>query len=199
LGAPPPRLRVARGEDADALAVIYAPIVRDTAISFELAPPDADEMRRRTTATLATHPWLVAEDADGVAGYAYASAHRVRGAYRFSLDVSVYTAERARRRGIGAALYTALLGIASAQGFHRAYAGITLPNPASAALHERLGFAFLGAYREVGFKLGVWHDVGWWERPFPSEPGTPREPHAFAAWRESAQGRRRLEALGVAA
>ena len=173
------RLRVADARDAGAVAAIYAPIVRDTVVSFELEPPDASEMERRIAVTRASHPWLVAEDGDGLAGYAYAAQHRSRAAYRWSADVSVYTAERARRQGVGGALYAALLALLDDQGFHRIYAGITLPNAASVALHEAHGFAFVGRYRQVGFKLGAWHDVGWWERVLATPSDPPEEPRAL--------------------
>ena len=96
-------------------------------------------------------------------GYAYASAHRARAAYQWSADVSAYVHQAARRRGVGQALYTSLFQILFEQGFYNAYAGITLPNPASVRLHESLGFKLVGVYQQVGYKLGAWHDVGWWQ------------------------------------
>lgn len=196
--APGFRLRCARADDAEPIAAVYAPIVRDTTISFETEPPDAAEMQRRVTANLATHPWLVAETAEGFLGYAYASPHRARAAYRWSTEVSVYLADAARRRGAGRALFVALLAILAAQGFHRALAGIALPNAASAAFHEALGFRFLGTFEAVGFKHGDWRDVGWWQRPLSEALGaSPPTPLAFAEWRTSEDGRRTLETLGV--
>jgi phosphinothricin acetyltransferase len=99
-----------------------------------------------------------------VAGFAYGGPHRTRAAYRWSVDVTVYVAEQARGHGVGRALYGALLPALAERGFHAAFAGIALPNPGSVALHEAVGFTPLGVYREVGFKLGRWHDVGWWQR-----------------------------------
>jgi phosphinothricin acetyltransferase len=172
------RIRTATATDAAAIAAIYAPIVADTPISFEETPPRADEMARRIAETTRTHPWLVAEDARGVAGYAYASRHRDRAAYRWAADVSVYVAERARRQGVGAALYRALIALLERQGFLRLYAGVVVPNAASEALHRAAGFAEIGTYRAVGYKLGRWHDVRWYGRSLgPGE--TPREPLAF--------------------
>jgi len=172
-------IRPARAGDAAGLAQIYAPIVRDTPISFELDPPDAEEMWRRVGHITRRLPWLVCSDGPELLGYAYAARHRERAAYRWSVDVSVYVHERARRRSVGTALYEALLAILTLQGFHRAYAGITLPNPASVGLHEQLGFRHLGVYHRVGFKSGTWHDVGWWDRELtePTEP--PAEPVPF--------------------
>jgi L-amino acid N-acyltransferase YncA len=179
-------LRVATPDDAEAIAAIYAPFVRDTVISFETAVPDTAEMARRITSTLETHPWLVAEEAGRVIGYAYASQHRTREAYRFSCDVTVYLAEGARGRRLGTRLYTDLFRLLRAQGFRNAFAGIALPNPASVALHESLGFRHLGTYRDVGFKLGAWHDVGWWQLILSNEAHSPAEIIPFSELASSA-------------
>jgi len=157
-------LRLATPADADAIAAIYAPVIRDTVTSFETAVVPPDEMRERIDTTLARYPWLVAETGGAVLGYAYATQHRARAAYAWSVDVSVYLADRARRRGVGRALYVALLDLLTAQGYANAFAGIALPNDASVGLHEALGFTLVGVYRSVGWKLGAWHDVGWWQR-----------------------------------
>lgn len=154
-------LRLASPTDAAAIAAIYAPVVRETATSFEMEPPDADEMRRRMDAVLPSHPWLVAEEEGQVLGYAYAGAHRSRAAYQWSVEPSVYVAAEAQGRGIGRRLYTALFAVLRAQGFVRAYAGITIPNEASLGLHRAFGFEDVGVYRNVGYKHGAWHDV-WW-------------------------------------
>jgi L-amino acid N-acyltransferase YncA len=172
-----PAIRLARAGDAEGVQAIYAPIVRDTAISFEVDPPGVAEMRRRITDTLAALPWLVSERDGELLGYAYAAAHRTRAAYRWSVDVSVYVAGHARRSGVGRGLYVPLLALLAAQGFTSAHAGITLPNPASVRLHQALGFAPVGVYRAVGFKLGSWHDVGWWQRRL-REPAVPPPPPA---------------------
>jgi phosphinothricin acetyltransferase len=177
-------IRIARLDDAEAIREIYTPFVLATAISFEYEPPALATMRERIGATLATHPWLVYERQGHVHGYAYASAHRTRTAYQWSVDVSAYTRPESHRRGIGRALYTSLLALLRLQGFYKAYAGITLPNPASVGLHEAVGFRPLGVYREVGFKMGAWHDVGWWELELrPKEPD-PAPPVHFAAARD---------------
>lgn len=169
--------------DADACAAIYAAFVRDSAVSFEEQPPDGDELARRIERVSRLYPWLVAEDAGAVTGYAYASAHRERAAYRWAVDVAVYVAVDARRRGVGRRLYQALLPLLAQQGLYCACAGITLPNPASVALHEALGFAPVGVYRQIGWKAGAWRDVGWWQRQLrppgdgaagpPADPGPP--------------------------
>ena len=151
-------------EDAAAIQAIYAPIVAETAISFETDVPTVAEMARRIDAVLKTHAYVAAERAGDLLGYAYSSQHRARPAYGSSVDVTVYVADSARGLGVGRALYEALLPRTAALGYHAAFAGVTLPNPGSVALHEAMGFTHVGIYREVGFKLGDWHDVGWWQR-----------------------------------
>jgi L-amino acid N-acyltransferase YncA len=158
-----PHIRLAEESDADAIAAIYRPIVESTAISFETVAPDRDEIAHRLAGTLPSHPWLVCEMGGRVAGYAYATRHRVRGAYQWSVDTSVYVDHAYRGAGVGRGLYQSLFGILAAQGFFNAFAGIALPNSASVGLHEAMGFALLGVYRRVGFKFGEWRDVGWWQ------------------------------------
>lgn len=174
-------VRPASEKDAGAFAAIYAPIVEATAISFETEPPSAEEMAARVAAIMKTHPWLAAEEAGAVAGYAYASPHRTRAAYRWSVDVAVYVGDRARRRGVARALYTRLFEILTVQGFTAAFAGISLPNPASVGFHEAMGFEPVGVYRKVGFKAGAWRDVGWWGRPLAPLADPPAEPIPFPA------------------
>ena len=181
-------IRLATADDAEPVQGIYAPIVRDTVISFEVDPPSVAEMRQRILDTLAHWPWLVCEHDGDVIGYAYAGKYRVRAAYQWSVDVSVYIHERARRRGVGRALYSALLRILALQGFYNAQAGITLPNAASVRLHEAMGFQPIGVYRKIGYKLGAWHDVGWWQlvlRPHAPSPVPLKDVSALqgsAAW-----------------
>lgn len=182
-----PQIRLAVAGDAAAIAAIYAPSVEAALISFEEIAPSAAETRARIETTLQRWPWLVFEDGGAVLGFAYASRHRERAAYRWSVDVSVYVAAAGQRRGIGRSLYSALFRILREQGFHRAFAGIALPNDASIALHRSVGFTPVGVYREVGFKLGAWRDVSWWERPI-APPGTPpREPIALADLTETSE------------
>jgi phosphinothricin acetyltransferase len=169
-------IRFAQPGDAEQIAAIYAPFVRDTAVSFETDPPDADEMRRRIAELDGRYPWLVGVDGDTVLGYVYASPHRARPAYRFAVDVSAYVAEHARGRGIGKRLYTDLLEILTRQGFATAYAGIALPNDASIALHRSVGFTLQTVYERIGYKHGQWHDTSWWRRPLRAYDGAPGEP-----------------------
>jgi phosphinothricin acetyltransferase len=161
---PPISIRTATTNDAGAVQAIYAPYVEKTAISFEEIAPNVDEMAARIEAVLQNYPYLIAEREDQIIGYAYAGRHAARAAYRFSVEVTAYVAEDARRTGVGRALYGVLLPELAGRGFHAAYAGVTLPNPASVGLLEAVGFEQLGTYREVGFKFGQWLDVGWWQK-----------------------------------
>lgn len=151
--------------DAAACAAIYAPHVLEGAVSFEEHAPDAAEVARRMREM---RVWLVSVDGEGeVEGYAYASRHRQREAYRFTVETSVYVAAGRQRRGVGRALYGALFAALAERGFRVALAGITLPNAASVGLHEAAGFELVGVYRGIGFKAGGWRDVGWWQRALP--------------------------------
>jgi L-amino acid N-acyltransferase YncA len=176
------RLRLAEQRDAARICEIYAPFCRETAISFESVPPNEDTMKERIQSVTAIYPWLVAEGSDGsVLGYAYATRHRERAAYRWSVDFAVYLEPAAKRKGVGALLYSALIRICKDLGYHRAFAGITLPNDASVGLHEKVGFRPVGVYRRVGFKLGRWHDVGWWALDLVSDSGEPGEPRPVSS------------------
>ena len=169
--------------DRDALRVaeIYRPAVEGNFISFEETAPTADEMAGRMRKVLARMPWLVAEEESGVVvGYAYAGPHRERAAYRWSVDISVYVDPAWHRRGVGRMLYDELLERLRGQGFVNVYAGVTLPNPASVALHEAIGMRRIGVYERVGYKLGEWRDVAWFGMRL-LEPGNPPpELHSLA-------------------
>ncbi len=163
--------------DAAACAEIYAPHVEGSVVSFEERAPGAEEMAARIERYGASHAWLVAERGGEVVGYAYATAFNERPAYRWSTFVSVYIAEDARGQGLGRALYEALFARLRERGFRMACAGITLPNEASVALHEHLGFELVGVNREIGWKHGAWHDVGWYQLGLtPAGEGPPLEP-----------------------
>lgn len=169
-------VRAAMPSDADGIAAVYAPVVTDTWASFEEVPPAPAELRRRMR-TAPRLPWLVAADAGSVVGYAYASQHRARPAYRWSADCSVYICVDHRGRGLGRRLYEPLINALRDLGYVSAFAAIALPNQASVRLHEAMAFAQIGVFSEVGFKHGRWHDVGWWRRELrrpESEPGEPR-------------------------
>ena len=153
-------IREATPEDAEVVAAIYAPFVTDTAVSFEEVAPSADEMAQRL---MESHLWLVAERNGEVVGYAYAAPFHPRASYRWSVEVSIYLAEEARGHGVGRQLLGRLLEELRAAGFVNAFAGTTLPNDGSVALFESFGFERIALQRGVGYKLGAWHDVGWWQ------------------------------------
>jgi L-amino acid N-acyltransferase YncA len=157
-------VRPASTSDAARCADIYRPSVTDSWVSFEIAPPDAAEMARRIANFGDSHAWLVAEVKGQVVGYAYGSPHRMRKAYQTSADVAVYVDAGFARAGIGRLLYQALFPMLKARGVHAVFAGIALPNDASIGLHEAMGFTSVGIYREVGWKMGGWRDVSWWQR-----------------------------------
>lgn len=173
-------IRMATPGDADAIADIYAPYVRDTAISFEAVPPAGQEMRSRLTTTLCRLPWLVLTDGDMIGGYAYASPHGERAAYRWSVDVSLYLSASYHRQGHGRRMYAALFNVLAAQGYVNAYSAIVLPNPASVGLHEALGFRRVGLFNRVGFKNGAWRDIGWWHRPLADPSAQPDDPRPWS-------------------
>ena len=165
-------IRAATAAEAAAIAAIYAPYVEESVVSFEAEAPDRTEMRRRIEGGGDLYPWFVGEVDGAVAGYAYASAFRARAAYRFTVETSVYLAPAAQGRGLGERLYRTLIETLTAQGFTQAIGAITLPNPASVHLHEKLGFVQAGTYRRVGYKFGRWLDVSLWQRAL-AEPGHP--------------------------
>ena len=170
-------IRAVRTEDAAEILAIYSPFITNTAVSFEYEVPSVDEISRRISDTTAKYPWVVWEENGRVLGYAYASSHRARPAYQWSVEVSVYLHPDARRKGIATLLYHDLFDQLRSSGFYNAYAGITLPNEASVGFHESLGFAPIGVYPRIGYKHGKWHDVGWWRlrlREDDLEPSSPR-------------------------
>jgi phosphinothricin acetyltransferase len=173
-------IRVARETDAETMAEIYGPVVRDTATSFEFEPPTAEEFRKRITQILQNNPWLVLEKDGAVAGYAYAGEHRTRKAYQWSVDTAVYVHPRHRQQGVGRALYHRLFDILRQQGYYNVYAGITLPNEGSIRLHKSMGFRPVGIYEAVGYKLGAWHDVSRWHLVLQAHRDNPTLPLRFS-------------------
>ncbi len=178
-------IRLADQDDAAAVAGIYGPSCESTAVSFEYAPPSAEEMASRMRAVTAQFPWLVLDDDGVVAGYAYATRHRERAAYGWSVDTAVYVSPSHRRRGVGRALYATLFELLRLQGYLKAYAGVTLPNSASTGLHEAVGFTLVGVYQGVGYKHGVWHDVAWYHIALQPERLNPEPPVPVSALAES--------------
>lgn len=166
-------IRLADSKDAQAVAEIYGPFVRETHLSAEIEAPSAKEMQHRIESTLPTHPWLVAEEGELVGGYAYATTFRSRPAYQWCAEVSVYIHSEFRRQGLAEKLYRALLERLCQQEFRHAIAVIALPNPPSVAFHEKFGFVHVGTFPGICHKLGRWYDIGWWRYLLGSETQAP--------------------------
>jgi L-amino acid N-acyltransferase YncA len=156
-------IRPATARDAPSIAAIYNYYIEQTIITFEEAPVANDEMAQRIESVGAHYPWLVSASDDRVDGYAYAAAWQSRSAYRYSVETTIYCDSGRLGVGVGRKLYSALLDAVRQREFHTAIAGIALPNDASIALHEKLGYRKIAEFREVGFKFGRWIDVGYWE------------------------------------
>lgn len=175
----PLRIRAALPADAEAIAAIYAHYVLTGPITFEIDPPSVMEMARRIADILPHHPYFVAEQMEGIVGYAYATRVYERAAYRWAVEATVYVAPDSHRRGIGAALYEALIARLREQGFRTVIGKITLPNPASVRLHESFGFKRAGVLARIGFKQDSWHDVGIYQLDLGGHPVPPPEPRPF--------------------
>lgn len=171
------KIRLATLNDSDSILNIYAPFIADTVITFEYRVPTKAEFRERMAAIQKTYPWLVCEIDDAVVGYAYASKFNEREAYQWSVDYSIYILPEYHRKHIGKALYSALTELLKLQGFCNAYSLITAPNVNSEGLHKSFGFKEIGICHNVGYKLGGWHDVKYYELkmndPLPS-PASPK-------------------------
>jgi phosphinothricin acetyltransferase len=175
-------VRLAESQDAGAIASVYRPFVEGSRISFEDVPPDAAEMERRIQGNRpGYHPWFVAEEDGDVLGFATSSPFRSRRAYRWTVETGIYLAGQAHGRGIGRSLLTTLLSVLERQGYVAAIGAIALPNDASVALHEKLGFVHTGTYRQVGFKLGEWLGVGLWQKELAPRSATPAEPVPYSS------------------
>lgn len=181
------RLRLATPSDAAGCLAIYRPFVESSHTTFETEVPSLDEFARRIESTLCERPWIVAEENGHVVGYAYASPIKDRIAYQWSVEVAIYVAPDTRRRGVGRALYQALFRCLAGQGFVNAVGIIALPNDASIALHESLGFEKIAHLKEIGFKLGAWRDSAWWQKRLAPLPPRPTPPRALADCRDEAE------------
>lgn len=167
---------MAKPTDAAAILDIYAPYIRHTSITFETDVPSVAEFANRISSYLENWPWLVYEMNGLVVGYAYASRYRERVAYQWGVECSVYINPDHHRRGIARILYTKLFALLKMQGFTTVYAVINLPNDESVALHESMGFNYFATYEKVGYKLGRWKNVGWWQlqlNEYINEPAAP--------------------------
>lgn len=166
-------LRSARVDDAPTILALYAPYVKDTAITFETEAPSLEAFRQRMAAVMEHYPYLVAEDDGTVVGYAY--AHRIgeRAAYAWNAELSVYLDPARKGNGLGRMLCTAMLDLLTEQGIRNVFSLITVPNEASIGLHEALGFTLMGIQQQAGFKCGAWHDVAWFQKRIGAFSGTP--------------------------
>jgi L-amino acid N-acyltransferase YncA len=166
-------IRPARIDDAAALLAVYRPWVEASTVSFEYEAPTVAAFAARIERCLSAWTWLVAELDGECVGYAYGGSHRERAGYRWSVETSAYLRADQHGRGLGSALYTRLLDDLTALGYCNAYAGITLPNDASLALHRRMGFTDIGRFERIGWKNGAWHDVAWLQRRLRDGPAGP--------------------------
>lgn len=169
-------IRMATSEDAEAILNIYAYYIEHTTITFEIEVPTISAFRERMARIMAQFPWMVCEIDGEVAGYAYASSHGERAAYRWSADLSVYIHEKFHRRGIASRLYNEVIELLRKQGYYTVYAGVSTPNPRSEEFHTSCGFRCLGEFKNVGYKLGQWLGVAWYELPIGVYGKEPEEP-----------------------
>lgn len=156
-------IRLANKKDASSILDIYGPYISNTSFTFETEIPSLTEFQKRIEDYLQYWPWLVCEENGKIAGYAYATKYRERKGYQWGAESSIYIHDDYLKRGIGKALYEALLEILKTQGFRNVYAVINLPNERSVKFHEKCGFSFLAMYPNVGYKSGEWKNVGWWQ------------------------------------
>lgn len=170
------KIRLATINDSDSILKIYAPFITDTVITFEYQVPTETEFRNRMAGIQKEYPWIVCEIDNCIVGYAYASRFHEREAYQWSADFSIYIHPEYHRKHIGKALYYALCELLKLQGFYNAYALVTMPNRNSESLHESFGFKTTGVCHNVGYKLGSWHDVKWYELNLNPQPDAPEKP-----------------------
>lgn len=180
-------IRFATIEDAEAILAIYAEYIVHTGVTFEIEVPTIEQFRDRMRRITEQFPWLVCEIDGEIAGYAYGSKHGERAAYRWSSDLSVYISEKYHRRGIASALYRAVMDLLRLQGYYTVYAGVSTPNEKSEAFHSAFGFRNLGEFKNVGYKLGMWRGVAWYELPLAEYVAEPVETTAIGEIRRTSQ------------
>lgn len=173
-------IRTAQPTDANSILAIYAPYITDTSFTFESEVPSEDAFAERIKNYLNNWPWLVYETDGKIAGYAYGSKYRERLGYQWCVECSVYINDDFQRRGIAQKLYTALFEILKRQGYRNVYAVINLPNDKSVRLHESCGFKWFANYENVGYKLGKWKTVGWWQLTINEYNDEPLPPIKFS-------------------
>jgi len=173
------KIRLATKDDSSPLLDIYAPYIASTTITFEYKIPTKKEFRERIAHIQKQYPWLVCEINNRIVGYAYASRFREREAYKWSVSLSIYINQNYHRKGIGKALYYALLELLKLQGYYNAYVAITQPNIKSGNFHEVFGFKEAGVYHKAGHKFGSWHDVKLYELKIKEHIQSPVEPKSI--------------------
>jgi L-amino acid N-acyltransferase YncA len=169
-------IRLAKTDDAEGILAIYAPYISNTSFTFETEVPSKTDFQKRISDYLINWPWLVCEIDGIIAGYAYGAKYRERTAYQWCVESSIYIHDDFQKQNIGKALYTALIEILKQQGYRNVYAVINLPNDKSVRFHESCGFTYFATYENVGYKLGKWKNVGWWQlviNEFGMEPKAP--------------------------
>jgi L-amino acid N-acyltransferase YncA len=179
-------IRLITEADAGEVLEIYKPYVEDTIISFEYKAPDLDEFLQRIKAIISEYPWLVCLHGKMIVGYAYASRHRDRTAYQWSVDAAVYLSPAVHGKGIARILYETLFSILRLQGYYNVYAGISLPNEKSVGFHKTMGFAEIGIYNKTGYKHGSWHNTAWFQLHLAEHLDNPPKPKKISEVVESA-------------
>lgn len=172
-------IRPATVKDAAAILGIYEEYIKNTAVTFEIEVPSLVAFEERMERIMSGFPWLVCEMDGEIAGYAYASKHGERASYRWSADLSVYIHEKFHRNHIASELYDEVIALLQKQGYYTVYAGVSTPNPKSEAFHEAYGFRCLGEFKNVGYKLGEWRGVAWYELPIAEYVNEPAEPKSI--------------------
>jgi L-amino acid N-acyltransferase YncA len=172
-------IRLATPQDATEMLALYRPYIEESEISFELVTPSLGEFQARIAEKMEKFPWIVCESEGRIVGYAYAGTYRSRRAYDWSVESSVYVLQGFHGQGIGRALYERLFHLLKRQGVVNVVAVLTLPNSASEAMHERLGFEKVAVLKDIAFKNGRWCSIGYWQLTLQK----PERPEALRSYR----------------
>ncbi|MBI3233919.1 MAG: N-acetyltransferase [Bacteroidetes bacterium] len=186
-------LRLIETTDCRAVLDVYKPYVLSTAITFEYEIPALSEFSNRIESTSKEYPWLVCLYNDKIIGYTYATKHRYRDAYQWSPESAIYISEEVHRKGIARILYETLFSILRLQGYYNVYAGVVIPNEKSDGFHRALGFEEIGVFKKVGFKLGAWHDVRWFQLHLGMHIDNPSTPVPITEIKDSQEFNRIME------
>jgi phosphinothricin acetyltransferase len=171
--------RFVEKKDVADIVDIYRPFIENSWVSFEITVPTNSQFWQRIQKITVVDPWIVAEFRGKILGYAYASEHRSREAYVWSREVSAYVGQDHRKRGLGRKLYLGLFEVLKLQHYTNLLAGITMPNPGSVSFHKKLGFQYVGTYHNIGYKMGRFRDVSWWEKFIGVQGMSPRIPISY--------------------